>query len=74
MTQLPAHLTRATCDANGTVDEISIGGWFYLEHMTSEGGVHVYSLTVGNALINICAPKNADRAVTVNVIEGGGKT
>jgi hypothetical protein len=53
------------------VDEVSIGGWFYLEHMSSEGGVHVYALTIGDALLHICAPKNADRAVTVQFIESG---
>lgn len=68
MTRRTAELKRATADENGTVDEISIGGWFYLELM-SDRGEFVYSLIIGNGdeakRLSIVAPKNASKKVEV---------
>lgn len=67
--QRTAELKRTASDPNGDVDEVVIGGWFYLEMMSSQGRHFVYNLNIGDAQFSVSIPKDASKPVEVTRVE-----
>lgn len=64
-----AELKRTASDPSGDVDEVAIGGWFYLEMMSREGRHFVYNLNIGDTQFSVSVPKDPSKPVEVTRVE-----